>query len=169
MSKEKRQPLRQIILSDDEQLVKGLHRPYWMDSIKRGSASIFEKNDTSVTRSKRVGFPESVKLVKSDVERSKKFELIAVGTIGVAELKKIGSTLADQKDPPPAVHYRVFEEPTDYNEEHAEVVPYADAGCSVLMGRVTTGLSRRIRDRLHNYLLDSSGAIIEENPPANSQ
>lgn len=165
-------PLREVIVGEDESVVKGMYPPQWMPDIKRGSAGIFEKNNTSVTRLNGISLPEAIQLVKADIEIKDGVPngkiTAAVGVITVSEIVAIGQQLLEIRKPPPIVHFRVYEEKTDQNDHHAEIVPYEDAEFSRPKKSVSTGYSRRLRDRLHNYLLDASGAITEENPPVST-
>lgn len=165
----KKYPLREVILHEGEHLVKGMYPPQWMPELKRGSPGIFEKNNTSVTRMNEIGLGEAIKLVKADIETKDGAPngkiTAAVGVITVADVVEIGKTPLDGKKPPPVVHFRVYEEKTEQNEYHAEIVPFEDVEYSKSKKNVSTGYSRKLRDKLHNYLLDADGNITEENPP----
>jgi hypothetical protein len=165
-------PLREVVVGEGESVVKGMYPPQWMPEIKRGSAGIFEKNNTSVTRLNGIPLEEGIRLVKADIEVKDGVAngklTAAVGVIAVSDILAIGAQSLEVNKPPPAVYFRVYEEKTPENAHHAEIVPFEDANFSKLKKSVSTGYSRRLRDRLHNYLLDASGAIIEENPPVSS-
>ncbi|WP_426201896.1 hypothetical protein [Pseudomonas sp. TWP3-1] len=168
----KEYPLREVTLHEGEHLVKGMYPPQWMPDLKRGSAGIFEKNNTSVTRMNEIGLNEAIKLVKADIEIKDGVPngkiTAAVGVIAVADVVSIGKTPLEGKKPPPVIHFRVYEEKTEKNEHHAEIVPFEDIECSKLRKNVSTGYSRKLRDKLHNYLLNAEGNITEENPPDSS-
>jgi len=165
----KKYPLRQVVLEEGEQLVKGMYPPQWMPDIKRGSAGIFEKNNTSVTRMSSIGLNKAIELVKADIELRDGIPngklTAAVGVITVADVVAIGKSPLEGKKPPAVVHFKIYEEKTEKNDYHAEIVPFEDAEFRILRKSVTTGYSRKLRNRLHNYLIDAQGNITGENPP----
>lgn len=163
----RRQPVRQVLLDDTEVLIRGIKLEEWSEDAGRPSPTIFERGDTSVTRIDKIGLPEAVKRVKSDIERKDIPEtaLVAAGRISVRKIKDIGLKPIPEKQAPKIHHFQVWEEATDTNDMHAEIVPYDDSSHSTPKKRVSFSYSRILAKSVHLYLINEDGDVIGETLP----
>lgn len=161
------QPARKVLLDDTEVLIRGIKLEEWSEDAGRPSPTIFERGNTSVTRIDQIGLSEAIRRVKSDIEKKDIPEtaLVAAGKISVKQIKDIGLTPIPERQPPKIHHFQVWEDITDTNDMHAEIVPYDDSSHSTPKKRVAFSYSRMLAKSVHLYLTNKEGDVIGENPP----
>lgn len=166
-------PARQVLLADNETVIRAIVEEEWVPEANRGSPSIFRRPNTSVTRIDRLGLSSAIAVVKRDVERPGRPErdVKGVGQITVSLLKIIGKSPVPVPKPGDCIYLQVWEEKVraqgDYpgNEDHAEIVAYDDDRHLIERRSITLGYSRMLSKALHVYAVGADGAVIGESLP----
>lgn len=171
---DKKYPARQVLLADNETVIRAIVEEEWLPEDGRGSPSIFRRPNTSVTRINSLGLVGGISIVKRDIEKPGRPErdLRAVGQITVELIKKVAASPVPVPKPAPCIHMLVWEERVESEGEkpgnpyHAEIVTYEDETFSQeKRGKISLGYSRMLSKALHVYAVDSEGAICGESPP----
>ncbi|MBC3450857.1 hypothetical protein HU745_07295 [Pseudomonas mosselii] len=166
-------PARQVLLADNETIIRGIVEEEWDPETKRGSPGIFKRPNTSVTRTDAVGLQAGIALVKRDVEWSGKpaRNLRGAGEITVSLLKKVGASPVPVAKPGPCIHLQVWEEKVAEkdgkpgNDQHAEIVAYDDAEHLRERSSISMGYSRMLAKALTVHEVDTDGNIVGVSPP----
>lgn len=149
-----------IALESTETVARALFPPEWDENVQRGSPGCFKRNNTSVTRNKGLSFDQVLAYLKSDVEKPGSSVVVrGIGIISVGQIQSIG---LENQDP---VYFQVFEQKTEKNPAHAEVVPFGDASCQTPKKEVPRGLSRKLSNALDITVVRPDGSIEGHTPP----
>lgn len=171
---DEKNPARQILLADNETVIRAIVEEEWNPESGRGSPSIFRRPNTSVTRINTIGLNDGISIVKRDVEKPGRPErdLRAVGQITVELIKKVAATPVPIRKPGPCIHMLVWEDQVKPNGDlpgnphHAEIVTYDDESFSQEKhGKISLGYSRMLSKALHIYGVDTTGAVVSDSPP----
>ncbi|WP_216891725.1 hypothetical protein [Pseudomonas putida] len=166
-------PARQVLLADNETVIRGIVEEEWDPQTKRGSPSIFRRPNTSVTRTDAVGLESAIALVKRGVEWSGKpaRNLRGAGEISVSLLKRVGTSPVPIPKPGPCIHLQVWEEKVAEadgkpgNDQHAEIVAYDDEEHLRERTSISMGYSRMLSKALKVHEVDPAGNVVGVSPP----
>ncbi|WP_193040933.1 MULTISPECIES: hypothetical protein [unclassified Pseudomonas] len=167
-------PAREVLLSDNETVIRAIVEEKWDAETKRGAPSLFQGANVSVTRIDLLGIAPSISLVKATLETPGRPErdVAGVGEIKVSLLKQVGLEKQPVLKPGDPIHLLVWEEKTQAkgdrpgNPHHAEIVAYADSEHTKgKEKKITLGYSRMLAKAVHVYAIDSAGAVTGESPP----
>lgn len=133
--------------SPEEEVVIALHPPRWDPKLNRGTKSIFEKPNTSVSRRVISSIEEIVASFRRSIQGGK-VDLKGYGVIGVAAIQAIG---AESQNP---IAFEVTIDPVDPSEldtignpAHAEIIPFAPDKASI-KARVSDGVCSKLEKAL---------------------
>ena len=166
-------PARQVLLADNETVIRAIVEEEWLPEANRGSPSIFRRPNTSVTRIDRLGLNSAITVVKRDVERPGRpaRDVKGVGQITVSLLKTVGKSPVPVPKPGTCIYLLGWEEKVAAegdlpgNEDHAEIVAYDDDCHQIERRSISLGYSRMLSKALHVYAVDADGAVTGESMP----
>lgn len=166
-------PARQILLADNETVIRAIVEEEWVPASNRGSPSIFRRPNTSVTRTDSIGLHPAIATVKRDIERPGRPErdVKGIGQITVSLLKIVGKSPVPVKKPGSCIYLQVWEEKVKAkdgypgNDHHAEIVAYDDDTHQSERSSISLGYSRMLSKALHVYAVDADGNVTGESPP----
>ncbi|WP_155292752.1 hypothetical protein [Pseudomonas fluorescens] len=166
-------PARQVLLADNETVIRAIVEEEWVPDTNRGSPSIFRRPNTSVTRIDTLGLHPAIVVVKRDIERPGRpaRDVKGVGKITVSLLKIVGKSPVPVPKPGACIYLQVWEEKVkangDYpgNENHAEIVAYDDDTHKTERRSISLGYSRMLSKALHVYAVDADGNVTGESLP----
>jgi hypothetical protein len=131
----------------EEEVVIALHPPRWDPKLNRGTKSIFEKPNTSVSRLVISSIEEIVASFRRSIQGGK-VDLKGYGVIGVGAIKAIGE---ESQNP---IAFEVTVDPVDPTREdpignpaHAEIIPFAPDKASI-RPRVSDGVCSKLEKAL---------------------
>lgn len=131
----------------EEEVVIALHPPRWDPKLNRGTKSIFEKPNTSVSRRVISSIEEIVASFRRSIQGGK-VDLKGYGIIGVGTIKSIGK---ESENP---IAFEVTVDPVDPTHEdpignpaHAEIIPFASDKASI-RPRVSDGVCSKLEKAL---------------------
>jgi len=131
--------LKRPLVSGDEEVVRGLHEPYWDSTLQRGTPSAFKGNRKSVNRPAVLSEDEIVKMLRAKLETPKR-RLEGIAKIGVDKLIACGALSDDKR----TAFLSVMEDPEIGDPSHAEIMGTDPERTE--MREITKGIARRILD-----------------------
>jgi len=172
-SPDEKYPARQVLLADDEIVIRAVVEEEWIDGENRGSPSIFRRPNTSMTRINSLGLESGIAVVKRDVEWSGKPArmLRGAGEISVSLLKIVGRAPVPAPKPGACIYLEVWEEKVKAkdgrpaNDHHAEIVAYDDPERTKERSGISLGYSRMLSKALRVHAVDASGTITSVSEP----
>ncbi|POR57279.1 hypothetical protein [Pseudomonas syringae] len=171
---DKKYPAREVLLNDNETVIRAIVEEKWDAETNRGTPTLFQGANVSVTRIDALGLAPSISLVKATLEIPGRpdRDVAGVGKITVALLKQVGVAKQPVLKPGDPIHLLVWEDKAQAkgerpaNPHHAEIVAYADSEHTKgKEKKITLGYSRMLARAVHVYAIDRSGAVIGESPP----
>lgn len=172
-SPDEKYPARQVLLADNEIVIRAIVEEEWIADENRGSPSIFRRPNTSVTRIDSIGLEQGIAVVKRDVEWSGKPArmLRGAGEISVSMLKAVGKSPVPIPKPGACIYIEVWEEKVKEkdgrpaNDHHAEIVAYDDLERTKERSGISLGYSRMLAKALRVHVVDEAGAVIGVSDP----